>query len=225
MSKERGDELVDRLLLGGDDPEADGAAAYELLREIFAGYSTERLAELIHSSSGSAVDAGAWIVSELGTGAVSMLDEVSTLLEHPNRRARFHAIDAVHSSARAEHGAIVAKAVSLISDPDKAVRWRVLYFLTWATIEQLRAGAQNLEGRIGELTAWLANTGTGEADANDVLARLESPDQMSRLFAAAAAGRLAEHDRGPLERAAASTDVEIGAFAEEELQSPRRRRR
>ena len=61
-----------RRLLAGD---SDDALPNQLLNEIFAGFSVERLRALVTSENVSAVEAAAWIMSESGASAKPMLDD------------------------------------------------------------------------------------------------------------------------------------------------------
>lgn len=216
MPASRGDELIDRLCAGGDD-----SSANDLLSEVFHGYPVENLRRLLHSDEETAVKAGAWILSELAERAAPMMADIVALLGHPLRYVRFFALDAVLTSATADDGAAVATAIGLINDPDDAVRWKALTFLAWASADQLAASVAHLRPPLRGLTEWLARASSGAATGRDVLTALDDPDRLARVFAAAAAVRLARRDRGLLERAAASADQEVSTFAREQLESGR----
>ncbi len=216
MPASRGDELIDRLRAGGND-----SSANDLLTEVFRGHPVKSLRRLLHSDEETAVKAGAWILSELGVRAAPMMADIVALLGHPLRYVRFFALDAVLASATAEDGAAVASAIGLINDPDDAVRWKALTFLAWASADQLAASVAHLRPPLRGLTEWLARASSGAATGRDVLTALDDPDRLARVFAAAAAVRLARRDRGLLERAAASADQEVSTFAREQLESGR----
>ncbi|MEU7741141.1 hypothetical protein [Nonomuraea sp. NPDC049158] len=85
-------------------------------------------------------------------------------------------------------------------DSDDAIRWKVLEFLTEASIEQLEAGASCLPpGRLKELVEWLILQDDEEPDRSGIVIRMEEGDPVTRLFAAAAAASLG---MGLLEHAA-----------------------
>jgi hypothetical protein len=211
-----GDELIDRLCAGEND-----SSANDLLTELFRGYPVESLRRLLRSDEEPAVKAGAWILSELGVRAAPMMTDIVALLGHPLRYVRFFAVDAVLAAATAEDGAAVAAAIELTDDPDDAVRWKVLTFLAWASAEQLAAGVEHLRPPLRDRTEWLARAGSGAVAGSDVLAALDGPDRLARLFAAAATVRLAGRDRDLLRHAAASSDAEVSSFAQEQLESGR----
>ena len=215
MSSHSGDELIELLLSGEADPEAGGRAANELLAQVQGGYPAQNLSRLIHSDSSRAVANGAFVVSELRTRAAEILDQVDFLLDHPLRDARFDALDAVLTGASGEHGALLAKAVMLIDDPDEAVRWKALKFLANATRDQLGAAIPDLADRhVAELVAWLAGAGSDPANLPDIERRLRALGKQTRMFAAAAAARVAGTDRRAIAQAALAGDPEIRSFAE-----------
>jgi hypothetical protein len=206
------------LLAGEDIPGEEGRAANDLLREVFDGYPAQNLGRLIHSGSDRAVASGAFVVSELGAQAAPIINEVDFLLGHPLREARFDALDAALTAASIDHGAILAKAVMLVADPDQAVRWKALNFLARSTPDQLAAAVPYLEDRhVADLAAWLASEGSDPVSLPDIRSRLQDPDKATRMFAAAAASRVAAASRQGLEDAAASDDTDIRHFAEDAI--------
>jgi hypothetical protein len=206
------------LLAGKDIPGEEGRAANDLLRAIALGYPAQNLSRLIHSDRDTAVASGAFVVSELGMHAAQLIDEVDFLLSHPLRDARFDALDAAITAVSPEHGAILAKAVMLVDDPDQAVRWKALRFLANSTPDQLTAAAPHLEDRhVADLVTWLASAGSDQTSLADIRGRLQDPGKATRMFAAAAAARAAATSRQGLEDAAASDDWEVHSFAEREI--------
>jgi hypothetical protein len=202
------------LLAGEDFPGEEGKAANDLLLKVLRGYPAQNLGRLIHSDNTEAVKSGAFVVSELGAQAAEVLDEVGFLLSHPVRNARYDALDAALTGASAEHGAILAKAIMLVNDPDYAVRKKAIKFLANSTRDQLDAAIPFLaDHHLGDLVAWLAAL-RNDAAQPDILSRLHDLDKTTRMFAAAAAARVAASDRRGIEQAAASSDPEIRSFAE-----------
>ena len=215
MSSHSGDELIEMLLAGEDFPGEEGRAANDLLLEVLRGYPAQNLGRLIHSDNIEAVKSGAFVVSELGARAAQVLDEVDFLLSHPVRNARYDALDAALVGASPEHGAILAKAIMLVNDPDYAVRKKSIKFLTNSTRDQLAAAIPSLaHHHVAELVAWLAAVGNDAVHLPDILSRLHDTDKTTRMFAAAAAARVAATDRRGIEQVAESSDPEIRSFAE-----------
>jgi hypothetical protein len=235
VSSRSGDELIELLLAGGLDPDEEGIAANELLSVVMRGYPAHNLTRLIHSDDPRAVQDGAFIVSELGTKAAEIIDEVDFLLGHQLRNARFDALDAALTGASREQGAVLAKAVMLVADPDQAVRVKALRFLAAATRDQLEASSADLaDDHMARLAAWLAADGSDPAHLPDILNALRDPGKQTRMFAAAAAARVAEADRQGIEQAVRSDDPDVRSFAEnvisrldlvEEIRATQARRR
>lgn len=215
MSSRSGDELIEMLLAGEDFPGEEGKAANDLLLEVLRGYPAQNLGRLIHSDNSEAVKSGAFVISELGAQAAQIPDEVDFLLSHPVRNARYDALDAALVGVSPAHGAILAKAIMLVKDPDYAVRKKAIKFLANSTPDQLTAAIPFLaDHHVANLVAWLAAIGNDAATLPDIQSRLIDPDKTARMFAAAAAARVAPTDRGGIEEAAASSDPEIQSFAE-----------
>jgi hypothetical protein len=213
LKDQRGDELIERLLAGAADDSAN-----ELLKEVFAGYPAEHIRRLIGSDQPTAAKAGAWLISELGPDARTLMSDVSALLDHPVRDVRFWSVDAVIGGADSGQGAIIAKAVALIGDPDEAVRWKVLQLLARAPRASLDASTPHLENlELRRHVDWLLGIGADSLNMKDVADRLASSDKLTRMFAVAAAARLAPESRDTLERATAAEDREISSFARDEL--------
>jgi len=218
------DELIEVLRAGAVDAVEADEAANELLKQVFGGYPVRNLRRLIRSDEDLAVKAGAWIVSELGAGAAQVLDEVGFLLGHRVRNARFFAIDAVLVAASSDHGPLIAKAVMLIADPDQAVRRKALQLLARATPEQLAAAVPHIpDSHAASLAAWLTSHGSDPAYRREITVWLGNSDKHTRLFAAAAAVRVADRDREAIERATESDDPDIRGFAQDEIAGLRRR--
>lgn len=212
----RGDELIARVAATGSD-----TMAAELLDEFFSGYPVEKLRALLGNDNEAAVKAGAWIASELGDRVAPVMDDLARLLTHPSRYVRFFALDAVLGGATAEHGSALAAAVRSIEDQDKAVRWKALNFLARAGYDQLVASVADLRAsKLGELVQWLLESDRTLNGAL-ILERIEDADRLSRVFAAAAAARLARHDPLLLSRVATVPDPEVSSFAREQLDAMR----
>ncbi len=209
-----GDHLIDVI----DRESADESAANDLLRECQSGYPVENLRRLLTSHHEAAVRCAAWIVSELDQAALPLLPEIALLLRHPSRHVRFFALDAVLLLASAADGELIASAIGLINDPDEAVRWKCMQFLRRATTIQLRAAVPHLlDIALARRVKWLLETIEKNA-ASEILLSLGDQDSMMRLFAAAAAARLAPRSVAPLEHAAASPDPEVASFARDVLE-------
>lgn len=213
----RGDELVAFLRSGDATAAAADAAKMELLSELFHGYPVTALAPLMRSEDPSVVKIAAWLVSEMGEHAAPVLDEVAVLLAHPERTARFFALDAVMTAASPVDGGLVAAAVALIDDEEGVVRRKAMRMLAVVSASVLLAGLEHLPpGRLRDLTAWSAEVAEGHGVLSRHLEMLRSPDPLERRFAAAAALRVAADDPRPVEEASQSDDPDVRVFASRE---------
>jgi hypothetical protein len=213
-----GDQLIEKLCMGVFDSEVADTAANDLLKQIFRGYPVQNVRRLIYSENDESVKAGAWIISELGARSVQLMDEIDFLLGHRIRNARFFAVDAVLGNRSADSGAVVAKAVMLVTDPDHAVRRKVLLLLAKAARDQLEAALPYMQDhRAVDLTSWLINDAGSLSFKREVLEKLNDLDKSTRMFAAAAAMRIADRDREGIERASDSDDSDIHAVARREI--------
>jgi hypothetical protein len=218
----RGDTLMGRVLAG-----ENGAAANDLLSEFVCGYPLDRLRLLLQSKNDDAVRTGAFIASELGRQFAPLIDEAASMLDHPIASVRFDALDVILVVATTEHADLLARAIRLISDSDKSVRWKAMRFLRRATIEQLNAALAYLdEDALKVRAGWIVDAERKVFSADEIGKKLRAANRLDRVFASVAAARLSL--RGStrlLEIAAASADDEVSSFARDELEllQPRQR--
>ncbi|MFD9950572.1 hypothetical protein ACFWYW_43700 [Nonomuraea sp. NPDC059023] len=219
MEARTGDALIELIRTHPADDDIVGPAAGDLLGELRAGYPVENLGRLLRSEDEAIAGTGAWLLAELAELAAPMMDEIPALLSHRNRIVGYYAIAVVLENAGERHGPAIAQVLALSRDPESAIRWKVLEFLTEASVEQLEAGASCLPpGRLRDLTEWLVLQEDEEPDASGIITRLTDGDPLTRLFAAAAATSLSgPDDMGLLEHAAGTGDEEIRSFAGERL--------
>lgn len=204
----RADELLGQISCGLMD--GDGRDVNELLSELHRGYPVEKLRPLLQTGNVSAVRAAAWLASELGSLAAPLLHDVPGLLTHSESYVRFYALDVVLVNAGHDDGELLARAAILVVDSVESVRWKALQFLARASEEQLAVSipCQRHQG-IAAFTAWLLDSHRSD----EVIERLEAPDQLTRRFAAVAAARMCDRDPAALERAAETSDHEVADFA------------
>ncbi|MFI6538112.1 hypothetical protein ACIBHY_37070 [Nonomuraea sp. NPDC050547] len=219
METRTGDALIERIRTHPADDDIVGPAANDLLGELHAGYPVENLGRLLRSDDEAVAGTGAWLLAELAELAAPMMDEIPALLSHRNRIVRYYAIAVVLENAGERHGPVIAQVIALSQDPESAIRWKVLEFLTESSVEQLEAGASCLSpGRFRDLTEWLVLQEDEEPDVSGIITRLAAGDPVTRLFAAAAATSLSgPDDMSLLEHAAGAEDEEIRSFAGERL--------
>ena len=204
--------IIERFVKNPDD----GQLANLLLEQFHSGVPLELLLPLLLSPDEEIASSAAWIASELGPHGESLLNVVANLSGHPDRRVRFWVIDCILLWARPANQYELCKAARLIEDPDKAVRWKAMMFLSRASKEQLQAALGGLISEEGESPSviglrWLLS-GQGN-DAKAVEEMLHNTDHRMRKYAAIAAVRLAPKTKHPIAVAASLEDLEVAEFA------------
>lgn len=214
-SSRSSDELFGHVAKGGN-----GEAVNRLLSAFSGGYSLENLRALLRNANDDVAEAGAFIAAELGTKFAPLTGELPAMLRHRSVRVRLYALDAVLNAVENDRK-ILAEAIGLVLDDEKRVRWKALRFLSRATEEQLRSGAEATEDRqLAKLIGWIANLPSMQMERakREAKAALASEDAIRRRIAAVAAARLAPDDPGPLREAAESRDPDVRQFARDEVE-------
>jgi len=228
--RSRGDELVDYLLGSGAN---DGKAANDLLKECFRGYPVEKLIPLLRSNDSEVVKAGAFIVGELAAKARPLMPEIMRLLGHRERWVKCDMLEAVLLAATAQEGAVIARAVELVNDPDREVATKAFEFLASAEHDHLTAAVPDItDPGLAANLSWMLRS-EGAADVGEIESRIEGQDALTRWIGTVAASREYFRNPKPLNRAAESRDEELRSFAadqrkwheQERLRQQRRRER
>lgn len=210
----RADQLLSRLLHGEPD---DGDMANALLAEFQQGYPIEELRRLLTSGKEEAVAVGVWIASELGAEARPLLDDIARLIDHPSSQVRFFTLDCLISCAGPEDEQAVNRALDLVEDLHRGVRWKALVFLATVSEGVLRTA------RHAVMTNWPTSSrargldllldAVASRDVATITAGLEDSDSVLQRYAAAAATRLAYCNPSVLRHAMASSDETVRQFA------------
>ena len=205
-----------------DDPEAaaDGVLVNRLLDKFHDGAPLEYLHPLLLSPDPRIASSGAWIASELGSRGKPLLQIAFSLLRHADKRVRFWVIDCVLEWADSSNGREVAGVISLLDDPEKAVRWKTMMFLYRSSKDQLESALAWLSRNEPE-SAYLAGLrwllSDSAQDAAEVEKMLEHPVDEMRKYGVVAAARMATSNKHPLTVAASSGEPDIVEFATDSL--------
>ncbi len=204
----------------------DESLVHQLLAEFNRSYPVTELQKLFLSKDVSIVKNAAWIASELGEKGKPILSATADLLSHSSKYVRFFAIDSILTCATAEDAVIIAKAVSLLADPEQSVRWKAMDFLMRATQVQLRAaGSHSSVTNFHNFFTWIAVLVEDEnPDTERIVSFLKSDDPVERRFGAAAAARALKRTATPFKYALTCEDKEIRQFAESVCQSAKPKR-
>ena len=194
----------------------DDNKANRLLEEFHRGAPVAHLRRLLLSNDPDIASSGAWIASELGEKGNSLLDTVVVLLEHPDKRVRFWIIDCLLLWAGPNHRNELFKVVRLMDDPEKAVRWKTMVFLSRASKDQLEAALAGFltyhrESPNAHGLSWLLSPTASDPEA--VEAMLKNDESLMRKYGAVASVRLAAENQDPLLTAASSSDSEVAEFS------------
>jgi hypothetical protein len=196
------EQLIQRMI-NEPDAVADGQLANRLLDQFHRGAPLDYLRPLLSSPDPTLASSAAWIASELGEMGKPLLDAVLNLLEHPDKRVRFWIIDCLLLWAEPSNGFELSRGVRLIDDPEKAVRWKTMVFLSRASRHQLEAALSYLTQQEAESKnivglRWLLSVAAMQAEAVETM--LRSADPRMRKYGAIAAARMASDNRGPRHR-------------------------
>ena len=215
-NQDRAEELTERLVA---DPRSSlaGVLMNDLLAEFHRGYPLENLRPLLLNDNTELVKAGAWIASELGEKGKPLLNDVSPLLQHPDSKVRFSAIDCILLWADPSKGPELASVVKLVEDPESRVRWKVMDFLSHATREQLSAALSYLEAtnpRSKNIRGLRLLLGSDADNPREATVALQDQDGLMRKYGVVLARRVAEINRDPLLYAASIDDPDVKDFAD-----------
>ena len=215
-------DLIERLLA---DPHGSdvGRIANDLLSAFSSGHPLDDLRPLLHHPDRRVLRSGVFILSELAIRGRPLRDELPRLLAHPSSYVRIEAVESAMCAAvgSPDDGPILAATYALATDPHRIVRNVTQHALTRGSDEQFRAALAHLErtdaadpreAAQAAALRWLL--GPPARDAAQVIGWLDDGDPLHRLYALAAASRLAAEDRSPLDAALASPDPDLRAGAE-----------
>ena len=200
---------------------ADEVLVNRLLDEFHSGASLEYLHPLLLNPDPQIASSGAWIASELGSQGKPLLAVVFTLLRHPDKRVRFWVIDCIQSWADSSNAQEIAGVVSLLDDPEAAIRWKAMLFLSRSDRNQLETALDwfaKEEPQSPHLPglSWLLSDAAEDAAAVEMM--LASPVVQMRKYAVIAAAKMAPYNRHSLTVAASSRDSDVADFATDRLE-------
>jgi hypothetical protein len=217
--QEQAKELTKRIMANPNSANAN-FLENDLLKQFHRGYPLENLRPLLHDQGQDIVGLGAWIASELGEMGRPLIDDIAPLLNHHAKKARFFAIDCILLWAGPSKKLELASAAKLVNDPEPAVRWKAMDFLSRATREQLLAALSHMETT--EPTSanatglrWLL--GPEATYQKTVIEALQLKNDVLRKYAGVAAARISKNQKDALKFAASVDDLDVKSFAESSL--------
>jgi hypothetical protein len=138
-------EVLIREIIANPQSAEDGRLANALLREFHRGYPINNLRRLLSSPEVEVVKTGVFIAAELGGKARPVLPDILSFLNHPAKWVRSDVIDSVLTCTTGRDEGEIARVVSMLNDPDPAIRWKVMEFLSRASLDQLKGALKYFE--------------------------------------------------------------------------------
>jgi hypothetical protein len=218
--KNKARELI-RTIMSDPKRAEDGELANDLLREFHRGYPVDNLRPLLCSPQVEVVKTAVFIAAELGNKAAPLLPAVFQLLNHPARWVRSDVIDTLLTCSTGRNQLEIAGVVSMLDDPDSAIRWKVMEFLSLVSLEQLRAGLEHFEmtkpdsPHIHGLRLLASDEGR---NLERLASLVRSDNPMHRKYGVVAAARLGTTRNEPLVFASFIDDDDVKEFARSVLQ-------
>ena len=191
MSKPDGSALIHELLAA---PAAfcESGRAYNLLQAYFAGFPKETLRPLLKSDDSSVQRSAAFIVSELGIAASSLVSEFPRLLSSQDQHVVWYAVEALAVCAKGESVSHFAHVVLMLEsglDPIRRLAMRLMARVDHSQLVGAREYFDDQDGRFEPYVRGLSALTNGRLDELGIRAMLEHIDPLVRRFGAIAASR------------------------------------
>lgn len=200
--------------------QGERAVEDEILKVYFQGAEVAGLLALLGSSNIEVAKAAAWVASELGERASPIVSKIAPFLRHGGRYVRYFLLDVALECAQRRDSEVLVASVDLIRSTDTALRRKAATFLARASIDQLEGVVESsADMELAVLSRWLVDTSQQTARHDEIEERLNSEDQLTRLFAVAAAARNQRIRPDLILAAQSSEDPEIRLLASEHLRS------
>lgn len=190
MGAERAMEILGRL--AANPTSVQSSDVYELTEEYLDGYPLDTLRPFLSSKDDWVQRAVASILSELGTAAAPLAEDVIPLVDSSNPRTRFDALEVLLVCSEGAKAHLFSYVLRAICEQHGGLRLSVMELVWRALPEQIIAGASALLSR-AEISDHLA--GILKAMAEDklgrdrVLALIQSTDEAEHLYGMIALAR------------------------------------
>lgn len=208
------DQMIERLLTPSS--EDAGVISNNLFFAVHGGYPVENLRRLLGSAEG--VEAFAFITSEGGVKARSLIQEVAALLKHDHPGVRYDGIDALTQCVTWLDDWAIASLVECLADDDAHVRHKSMRAIADLPDLELRAGLKLLKAsKSDSIFASFENANLAiefgkPQNLQDLIAH---NDPVARRFGAALAMRRRLADTRYVAMVQMSGDTEVQTLATE----------
>jgi hypothetical protein len=214
MKEGTGQRLIDDLL--ADPPGFDASSrGHDLLKAYFAGLPLETLRPLLKSDDVHVQRVAAFVASELGIQARSLVDDVIPLLSSGNRYLQYLALEVLAVCGEGERAREFAHVVRALESDDEVLRARAMRLLCNAHAAQLEAAQRAFDASDPRQRthgdALRALAAGNRVEPGVVLAMIHDANPLVPRYGAIAAKRLQEFPNLMAE-VAVSDDADLGKF-------------
>lgn len=215
MNPQTGERLIRDLL--ADPKQFDEAGrAYDLLQAYFAGLPLETLRPLLRSDDVFVQRSAAFVASELGREAWSLVDDVIPLLRSTDRHVSYYAMEVLTVCCEGVHAELFAHVARMVDSDDDVLRALAMRLVSNADRSQLEA-AQRLfdtsNPRQRTHSNALRTLAAGDrVEPGVIAAMIHDADPLVRRYGAIAAKRLLRESPSLMLEVGASEDADLGRF-------------
>lgn len=220
MEDNRGERLLAELLA---DPRKfdDAGRAYDLLQSYFAGFPLETLRPLLQSQDEFIQRSAAFIASELGSQARSLVDDIVGLLASADLQVRYYAMEVLTVCCEGDQAEKFAHVARMLESEEEVLRALAMRLVSNADVSQLEAAARHFETSSSYDRSHALGLRSLALQASNVPSlvteMIGSADPLTRRYGAIAAGRLHSEYPQLLMEVGRSEDADLQRFAHEQL--------
>jgi len=224
MHDHSGERLLSDLLA---DPHRfdDSGTAYALLQFYFdSRLPLETLRPLLRSDNAHVKRSAAFIVSELGSQARSLVDDVIPLLSSPDRHTRWYAMESLSVCCTGEQAKLFSLVVRMLECDDAALRSLAMRLVSNADVSQLEAALQAFQGasaahdRAHESGLRVLVKGA-QLQPPAISAMMHEANALIRRYGVIAAKRLIRQCPHLIEEARDNDDADLRKFYQDAIES------
>jgi hypothetical protein len=212
-------DKIDQLIRSSEQSGISDIGANDILKALFRGYPIRNMSKLLDSEREDVLKAAVWILSELGDMAEPFLWRCDDLIERDIVYVKFFVLDVILVNAGVEDSEIVKKAIKLIDDPSRAVRFKANEFaakISLAHIEKcLNSGCLDIWAK---QIQWLIDQ-CRTPNVEEIIATFSSNDPILNKLAAICAARIRKQDQSAIRALAHNKNSEFVSFSKSVLET------
>jgi len=222
MEGRAGERLINDLLADPRKFDEDGRA-YALLQIYFAGFPLDTLRLLLRNDDIFVQRAAAFIASELGGKASSLVDDIVPLVSSTDRHVQWYAMEVLAVCGEGEHVEKFAVVIQMLKSNDVALRRLAMRLIANADVSQLEAARRYFATRGASHESHETEThhqalvtlvARNRVEPPVVAAMIKDTDPLVRRYGAIMAARLVSEYPNLILEARASDDPDLQSFCE-----------